>query len=355
MTELAGPASTQPTQLERKTGQGQPSRALVVAALLAVYLVWGATYLGNNVALESFPPLILTASRFGLAGFLLLGLATLRGADLRLTWITAAGVALPGLFLIGVGSSLLAFGQLSIPSGLSSLMIASTPLWVLLFEAASGRQPTKLALTGVLLGFAGLAALVATSVGLAGSTSGLFVLLCATLAWAMGSVVSPRMRMPTDGLVSAGWQMVIGATAVAMASTVAGEVFSFRLKDVTGRSWLAWTLLSLGSTAVGFGCYAWLLRTTSLRLATTYAYVNPVVAVLLGSVVLGERLEGWQLPAAALVLVAVAAVVAAERPPAARSTTALPCVVQPSAESASTKGCVNHDDHPAGSGSPAST
>ena len=293
-------------------------------ALVAVYLLWGGTFLGNKVALESVPPLLLTTSRFLTAGTLILGGAALLG---RRVWpglqeVRAAGLV--GVFLVGGGSSLLSLGQLHVDSGLASLLIASMPLWALAIGLAVGSRPSRRAVIGIGVGFVGLLLLVGTSAVSATVTAGVAILLVSTLTWAIGSTIAQRMRMPTDALVSSGWQMLVGGAVAALVAAAAGEAAGLATLTVSGRSALAWLALTVLSTAIGYSCYAWLLQNTSLRLATTYAYVNPVIAVALGALVLGERLSWGQVPGALLVLGAVALVLAAERGSIAPADAALP-------------------------------
>ncbi|MFJ6952500.1 EamA family transporter [Micromonospora aurantiaca (nom. illeg.)] len=187
------------------------------------------------------------------------------------------------------------------------------PLWVLVLRLVVGPRPSALAAVGVLGGVAGLALLF--SVPTKGwHLGGMLLLVVSTMVWALGSTLSQRLHMPADHLVGTGWQMLVGGVAVAVASVVSGELGRFDLAGVTGRSWLAWTYLMLVCTVVGFSVYTWLLRNAPIQLASTYAYVNPVVAVLLGMMVLDESLSGRQVLAGAVVLASVALVIARERP-----------------------------------------
>lgn len=301
----------------------------VALALMGVYLLWGGTYVGNKVALESLPPMLLTSSRFLTAGTLILGGAALLG---RRVWPDAREVrsaALVGLLLVGGGSTLLTLGQQHVDSGLASLLIASMPLWALAIGLALGSRPSRTALVGIVVGFAGLVLLVGASAVTVTVSTGVLILLLSTLTWAIGSTVAQRLRMPQDALVSSGWQMLVGGTVAAVVAGVVGESGDLATVSVTGRSALAWLALTVLSTAIGYSCYAWLLQNASLRLATTYAYVNPVVAVVLGAVILGEHLSATQVPGALLILGAVALVLAAERGSVAPADAALPPSVPP--------------------------
>ncbi|MEV0394416.1 EamA family transporter [Polymorphospora rubra] len=290
-------------------------RAALLTGLALIYTLWGSTYLGNRVALESLPPMVMTAGRFLLAAVVLLLISRLRRNPARLVPNRAefAGVAVTGILLIGAGSTLLAVGQQYIDSGLASLVVAAVPLWVLGLRIGSGERPAALVLVGVLGGVAGLAVLlVAPGTGI--HLAGTLTVLLGSGIWAVGSWLSQRLAQPADPLVGIAWQMLVGGLAVALVAVLSGELGRLRPTEVTGRSWLAWGYLLVVGTVVGYSVYAWLLRNAPLQLVATYAYVNPVVAVGLGMMVLDERLTGRQALAGVFVLASVALVVAVERP-----------------------------------------
>ncbi|WP_349876590.1 EamA family transporter [Micromonospora sp. HUAS YX12] len=307
---------TRPAAVRHPADPQRPAGPMALAVGLgAVYLIWGSTYLGNRVALDSIPPLVATSARFLAAALLLFAVAALRRgpAGLLLPRRQWGGVGASGLLMVGAGSALLALGQQYVPTALTSLLVAGMPLWVLVLRLGTGARPSPLAVVGVLGGVAGLALLF--SVPTQGwHLGGMLLVVVSTMVWALGSTLSQRLHMPADHLVGTGWQMLVGGVAVAVASVVSGELGRFRPAEVTGRSWLAWTYLMLVCTVVGFSVYTWLLRNAPIQLASTYAYVNPVVAVLLGMMVLDESLSGRQVLAGAVVLASVALVIARERP-----------------------------------------
>ncbi|MFD4205386.1 EamA family transporter [Micromonospora tulbaghiae] len=307
---------TRPAAVRQPADPQRPAGPMALAVGLgAVYLIWGSTYLGNRVALDSIPPLVATSARFLAAALLLFAVAALRrgAAGLLLPRRQWGGVGASGLLMVGAGSALLALGQQYVPTGLASLLVAGMPLWVLVLRLAVGPRPSALAAVGVLGGVAGLALLFSVPTQ-GGHLGGMLLLVVSTMVWALGSTLSQRLQMPADHLVGTGWQMLVGGVAVAVASVVSGELGRFDPADVTGRSWMAWTYLMLVCTVVGFSVYTWLLRNAPIQLASTYAYVNPVVAVLLGMMVLDESLSGRQVLAGAVVLASVALVIARERP-----------------------------------------
>ncbi|MBO4205670.1 EamA family transporter [Micromonospora echinofusca] len=287
----------------------------LAVGLGAVYLLWGSTYLGNRVALESLPPMLCTSARFLAAALLLFAVALLRRGPVglllpRREW---RGVGASGLLMVGAGSALLTLGQQYVPTALTSLLVAGMPLWVLVIRLVAGPRPSSRAALGVLGGVLGLVLLFAAPAG-RWHLGGMLLVVLSTMVWALGSTLAQRLSMPADHLVGTGWQMLVGGLAVAVASVVSGELGRFHPAEVTGRSWLAWTYLMLVCTVVGFSVYTWLLRNAPLQLASTYAYVNPVVAVLLGMMVLDERLTGRQALAGLVVLASVALVIVVERP-----------------------------------------
>ncbi|BCJ62428.1 EamA family transporter [Micromonospora endophytica] len=308
-TALVPPPSASP-------GGTTPTTPVALAVGLALlYLVWGSTYLGNRIALESLPPFVSTSTRFLAAAAVLFAVVAVRrgGAGLRLPRAEWTAVAVTGTLMVGTGSALLAVGQQYVPSGLASLLVAAMPVWVLVIRLGTGQRPASLAVAGVLGGLAGLALLLAAPTE-RWHLVGMLTIVASTVVWALGSALAQRLPMPADHLVGTGWQMLVGGVGVALAGLVVGDWGELRLAAVTGRSWLAWAYLMLVCTVVGFSVYTWLLRRAPLQLVATYAYVNPVLAVLLGMAVLGERLTGQQVLAGGVVLAAVALVVARERP-----------------------------------------
>ncbi|MEU1602947.1 EamA family transporter [Micromonospora matsumotoense] len=292
---------------------GEPAATAV--GLGAVYLLWGSTYLGNRITLESLSPMVSTAGRFLAAGVLVCTVVAVRRGPgrLRLPRAQWPGVAAGGVLMVGAGSALLAVGQQYVASGLASLLVAAMPLWVLLIRLGSGQRPRPAAVAGVLGGLAGLALLLVAAPGQGLHLAGMATIVASTMVWALGSTLTQRLAVPADHLVGTGWQMLVGGACVAVAGLFAGEWHDLRPAEVTTRSWLAWLYLMLVCTVVGFTVYTWLLRRAPLQLVATYAYVNPVIAVLLGMVVLDERLTGRQVLAGVVVLASVALVVAVER------------------------------------------
>jgi drug/metabolite transporter (DMT)-like permease len=300
---------------------GRPSAALVWGALAIVYVVWGSTYLGIRVAVETLPPLVSAGFRFGLAGAVLaLVLCVRRGPSaLRVTWRQAAAAALVGLLLLAGGNGLVVVAEsgppgVAVPSGVAALLIATVPLLLVMLRAAGGDRPRLLTVLGVLVGFGGLVVLVAPTAGAeAAPLAGAITVVCAAVAWSIGSFASGRLGLPDDPFVATVYEMAAGSLALAGFGVARGEL-GFDLGAVSGRSWSALAYLTVAGSLVAFTAYVWLLHNAPLSLVSTYAYVNPAVAVALGAVLLSEPVTGRVLLGGAVIVVGVALVVSVERP-----------------------------------------
>jgi drug/metabolite transporter (DMT)-like permease len=276
-------------------------------ALLALYIVWGSTYLGIRFAVETIPPFLHAALRFLISGVILY------------IWRRAAGdpaptashwrsTAIVGTALLLGGNGLVAWAEQTVPSGIAALMITTSPFWLVLFESlrVGGTKPTWQAILGLVIGFMGVFILVgpAEITGAEGGfdTFGIILLLLAPLFWSMGSIYAKGADMPTSTLLSTGMQMLTGAVALFLVSLVRGELNGFNPGLVSTRSWLALAYLITFGSLIGFVSYGWLLHNAPVSLMSTYAYVNPVVAVLLGSLFAAEPLNGRILIAAAIII-----------------------------------------------------
>jgi drug/metabolite transporter (DMT)-like permease len=295
-----------------------PSGLLVWAALWTVYIVWGSTYLALRVLVETIPPLISTGGRFVLAGSLMLGVLALLRRTVRVSRAEAASCLLVGSLMAGAVATV-ATAEQDVPSNLAALLVACVPLWVLLLRRFGGEHIAPRLVLAVIIGFAGVGLLLQPG----GQTGGaplasLLLVVCSTPAWATGSYLSQRVALPPDPLVSVGWQMLLGGSVVALAGVVAGEPWSVDVSGFSTESVLAWLYLALIGSALAFTAYTWLLRNAPLSRVATYAYVNPVVAIALGWLILDEAVTGITIAGAAVVVLAVAIVVQGEaRPPKA--------------------------------------
>jgi drug/metabolite transporter (DMT)-like permease len=308
-------------------GTPTPPTWKLLLAFAAVYIIWGSTYLAIKHANESLPPFAMASVRFLISGAIILAWHAhtsgrfLEGVS-RAHWRSAAIVG--GLLLLGGnGGVVWAESGNRVPSGLAALLVATLPLWMVLIEwlRRGGSRPTGRVMFGVLLGFAGVGLLM--SEGLVDATEGVdplgaIVLMMASLSWGIGSVYSRHTPLPKSPLVSTGLQMICGGALLGLAGWLAGDWQRLDLAAVTTKSWLAWGYLIVFGSLIGFTAYIWLLRVTTPARASTYAYVNPVVALFIGWAVDGERLTAMTFIAAPVILAAIAFITAtrARRMPA---------------------------------------
>jgi drug/metabolite transporter (DMT)-like permease len=294
-----------------------PALGLVVAALAIVYVVWGSTYLAIRVVVQQAPPLTSMGLRYLTAAVLLGGVLALRGGfrRLRLTRRSALGTAFLGLMLPMMGNGVVSVGEnLGAPSGVTALLIAVAPLIIVVFRLVERDRPRPLTLVGVVLGFAGLAVLV-----LGGHDQGLhfpigaaLLIMFAATCWAFGSYVQPRLWLPSDVFVTAVYEMAFGGLILLTVGRLSGE--SFAGAAYGPRTWVALSYLVVFGSVVAFTSYVWLIAHAPISFVATYAYVNPVVAVFLGWLVLSEPVTPPILVGGGVVVAAVALVIAAERP-----------------------------------------
>ena len=284
----------------------------VAMALGALYVVWGSTYLAIRVAVETIPPFMQSSIRFLIAGTIL-ALLTAHGhagepRPGRREWRDAAIIG--GFLLVG-GNGLVALGETTVGSGIAALLIATLPLWVaVLGRLFFGFRLARSTLAGIALGFAGVGALVWPAGGSAPmDLVGAGILLGSPILWAIGSLYSSRAHLPARPLVGVAMQMLCGGVMLGVVAILSGEVSRFRLAAVTPASIAALAYLVAVGSLVGFTAYAWLLRVAPLSLVATYAYVNPIVAVALGALILGEPVAPRTLLAGVIIILAVAIIV----------------------------------------------
>jgi drug/metabolite transporter (DMT)-like permease len=286
-----------------------PSRSALLAAFITIYLVWGSTYLGIRVAVETLPPFLMAGARFLIAGSMLAGwLAVTRG--FRASARQWRDNAIIGTFLLLGGNGLVVWAEQYIPSGLTALIIGSQPLMMVLTEWAwrGGHRPTVLTGIGLLLGFAGVTWLAAPWESAAGgglNVGGVTAILAGGIFWAFGSIYGRHVREPAEPLTAAGMQMLSGGVALMLTALVHGDFTGFSPAAVSTHSWLAFGYLIVAGSLVGFSTFVWLMKHSTPARVSTYAYVNPLVAVFLGWLILGEPVTGRTLAAAAVIVVSV--------------------------------------------------
>jgi len=287
---------------------------LVGVALGIVYVVWGSTYLAIRIMVEEMPPLVGAGVRFLTAGTLVAGALAVRGGVRRLA---VSGQQLLGCALVGILLPVLGQGMVTVgenggaPSGITALLIAAVPLWVIGCRILSGERPASRTLAGVIVGFGGVAVLI-TANGLSGAFPAwaLAAIVLAGLSWAFGSWYQPRLRLPRDPFVVVVYEMLIGGGVLTILGLASGE--GLHPADYSIRSWMAWAYLVVLGSVVAFSAYIWLLQSAAVSLAATYAYVNPLVAVFLGWLILAEPVTLPTIVGGSIVVLAVAAVVSSE-------------------------------------------
>jgi len=294
-------------------------RLKVILAFALVYVFWGSTYLGIRVAVDRVPPILLAGVRFTISGSLLLAFCALSGRRVRVGRRQLAELAVVGFILLGVSNVVLAWSELYVPTGLAALIVSIVPIWFLLIERwllpVSDRAPRS-AIGGVALGALGVAVLFWPKVVAAERFGWMQAVACLALlgssfCWAFGSVLSRRWKVAADPLVASGWQMLFAGLIDGAAGLALGQHHR-AVWNTTGVAAIAY-LVVFGSW-VGYSAYIWLLRHVPTSKVATYAYVNPVVAVFLGWMVLGESIDRYILAGAAIIVPAVALVTRAEDP-----------------------------------------
>ena len=287
------------------------SPVAIWVALGTVYLIWGSTYLAIAIAVQTLPPLFSAGVRFCVAGLVLLGFVAAR-RGLRLGREQVIGAAIVGLLLVVGGNGLVVLAERTVPSGLTALIIASVPLWIVIFRRIAGEHIHPSTFIGVAVGFAGVGFLVAPRGSGGADLGGVLLLLVATVSWALGTFLSPRLALPRDGLLSTGIQQLAGGVILVVIGAAAGELAHLEPERYSTASLLAMAYLVLFGSLVAFTAYGWLLQHAPVSLVATYAYVNPVVAVLLGALVLAEPITPAIIIGAAIIIAAVVFIVTRE-------------------------------------------
>lgn len=289
------------------THPSAPSRVAVLTAFAIVYVIWGSTYLGIRFAIETLPPFTMAGLRFLTAGVLLFSFATWRHGSwpgLR-AWRTAAIV---GTLLLVSGNGLLSWSELYVPSGVAALIVATVPLFMVVLDTLGprGTRPTTAVCLGLLLGMAGIAILIGPSEigGAPIHLGGAMAILFASFSWAVGSLYSRTAPQSSSTLQNVGMQMLIGGLLLLPIGFALGERLD--LAQVSTRSWLALLYLALVGGVLAYSAYVWLLRVQPAARVATYAFVNPVVAVVLGWALAGEAMGPRVLGATIAVATAVA-------------------------------------------------
>jgi drug/metabolite transporter (DMT)-like permease len=288
---------------------------LVWTCLWIVYIVWGSTYLAIRIVVETMPPFLAGAARFIVAGALLyVFLLIKRGPRaMKVSWREIAAASFVGGALLMGGNGLVMIAEQGVPSGLASLLIATVPLWVVLMRRITGDKVSRGTLAGVGVGFVGVALLVLPGEASTGAeTSGIILLLIAALSWALGSFMSPKLPLPKDPFTSTAIQMLCGGVLLLIGGLLLGESSEVRFEEFSTASVIAVLYLIVIGSWLAFTAYVWALQNAPISKVATYAYVNPVIALFLGWLVLSENISVPMLLGAAVIVASVASIVRRE-------------------------------------------
>ena len=276
------------------------------SALAIVYVVWGSTYLAIKVAVRTLPPLLTAGTRFAGAAFVLAGVLALLGRSLRVARREALAAAGIGVVLLAGGVGLVHVAETRIDSSVAALIAGSVPLQIVVWRTAAGERVSRATMAAAVIGLGGLALVIGPD-GLAGGATavGLLVMLVASISWSAGSFVAPRFRLPSDPFVAAVYEMLGGGLVLLAAGLAAGEAAGVEAADLEAGPLLAWAYLLLAGSVLAFSAYVWLLDNAPISQVVTHQYVNPLVAVALGALILDERPGPATLAGAALIVGAV--------------------------------------------------
>lgn len=293
------------------------SAAKIWTAILILYLVWGSTYLAIRVAVDTFPPFVMGAVRFSIAGAVMLVavLVARRGAVARPTLRELRDCAIVGTCLMFGGMGLVSWGEQTVPSGIAGVVIAMMPMWVAIYGRLFFHERLPmLAIGGIVVGMVGVVILVGQGVALDRSLDpwGMAALLLSPMAWAAGASFSAhRAKLPADPFLATSLEMLSGSVVLVVAAILSGELAAFEPSAVAGDAILATGYLTVVGSLIAFTAFVWVIRHAPLPLVTTYAFVNPIIAVLLGGLLLHEAVGPIQLAAGGVIIAGVALIILA--------------------------------------------
>ncbi|MBN2394336.1 MAG: EamA family transporter [Anaerolineae bacterium] len=319
--------------------QSSPSSLAIWAAMLAIYIAWGSTYLAIRFAVETMPPFLMASARFLIAGTTMFIWRRLRGDSTprKVEWRSAAVI---GLCLLLVGNGGVVWAEQRVVSSVAALLIASTPLWMALLDALrpGGQKPSPQTVLGIVIGFCGIVLLI-NPAQVAGDKNGVdllgaVVLLGAALSWSAGSLYSRKATLPASPLLGTSMEMLVGGTALLLLSFFTGELGRLEVASISHASLLGLGYLIVIGSWIGFSAYTWLLRVAPTPVVSTYAYVNPMVAVVLGYFIADEPLTARSILATTII---VSAVILTTRRPASKPQPVIAPVATPQFADVSTE------------------
>lgn len=291
---------------------------IVIIALLSVYIFWGGTYLGMKVAIETMPPFWMAGTRFLIAGGVLYVLARMQGEG-RPSAREWRGAGIVGALLLLGGNGMVAWAEQRVPSAIASMLVATVPLWIIAFNWAGSRKAPGIGtIAGVILGFTGIVILVSHTGGESDKSLdaiGLITLVIASICWSAGSMYSRRARLPKSPMMSTAVQMLVGGALLLIASYFTGDWSKLHLSDISLRSYLALGYLIFFGSICGYTAYIWLLKNADPTWVSTYAFVNPIVALFLGWCLADEQLTVNSLAASVIIIAAVIVITVFGRKP----------------------------------------
>jgi len=281
---------------------------MTLLSYFAIYVIWGSTFLAIRLAIGSIPPLLMMGVRCALAGLVLLGVSALRREwPAPRDW--GAGLA-AGALMFGVPYAALGWAEVRIPSGVAALLVATLPFWLIVIEWARGRRPSARTVTGLAIGLAGVVLLVADSLSAPASVLPMAAIILGELAWAAGSVYL-QPRLPRSLPLNAGMPLTAGGVVLMLGSAAIGELRGFHVQAVSLASWLALGYLVVFGSIAAFSAYMFLLRRAPASRVSTHTYVNPIIAVALGAVVVNEPVNASIVTASLVIASGVALVLGA--------------------------------------------
>lgn len=310
--------STESRKSEASTIESHSHAWKLVGAFAIVYIIWGSTYLGIRYAIETIPPFLMAGSRNLVAGLLLFAFARRQkgGGPLAIHWRDAA---IAGGLMLTIGNGGVTWAERLIPSGVTALIVALTPVWMVLFDwlRPKGMRPGALVFLGLMVGFCGVAVLARGNDHNSGSnyTWGVVALLASSMGWALGSVFNRSARKPASPSLAVGMQMISAGVMLLAFSFLQGELKSFSFARVSLLSFGAWLYLMIAGSLVAYSAYHWLLHATSVARVSTTAYVNPLIAVLLGCTIGHEPLSHELFVAGGLIILSVVMIVRSKMRP----------------------------------------
>jgi len=282
-------------------------------ALGIVYIVWGSTYLAIKVSVETMPPLLSAGLRFTVAGLLLGSILALRRTPLRVPWREARAALIIGVMLLACGVGAVTLAETRIDSSVAAMIAGSVPLQVILWRTLAREHVATATKVAAVVGIGGLALIIGPS-GISGGSAatGLAIMLCGSIAWSTGSFISRRMPLPKDPFVATVYEMIGAGLVLVVAALAVGEGGDLSKEAISAASFAAWAYLAIFGSLVAFTAYAWLLHHAPISQVVTHQYVNPVVAIILGSVFLGESHDLATVVGALIVIGAVFATIRSE-------------------------------------------